>query len=126
MIPIDLGQLMQAAAAANAPKTGVKSRVKHAHAFVYMMRTTGTIHVIDGAVPPVERDASQPERRAYNNALELLANFFSGEISTEAGDDDDELPGPDFAVKLPRMDGPPEVCSPAPDIVSPGDLVTTR
>lgn len=109
---MSLEDLMNAVAPQGQRTNGVKSRVKHAHAFVCLMRSTGVIHIAEGLLPPIERQISEPERRAYNSALELLANFFSGEITVD-GPGDEDLPGEDLAVKFPPAPPTPEAAAPA-------------
>lgn len=101
------------------------SRVGMAFNLVSLMRQSAFVHSgIDG-VGPSERKMSQFELGAYNQSLETLRLWISGE-SFGVQVDDDDLPGPDLAVKLPPMIEPPDTSAPAPAMVSVGQLCTSR
>lgn len=123
MVPVNLSELAEL----HVEKSVLNLRVDIAFKLVELMRHTGVFHSVDGNLPPVERCVSKGEKRAYNASLELLAQFINGEITIGGQVDDEDLPGPDLAVKYPPVTDPPgSGAFPAPDIVSVGDLVTNR
>lgn len=80
---------------------------------------------IDG-VPDVLVTRSPQELAAYNGALEFYRAYMAGEFDLDHRlIDDNDLPGPDLAVRYPKVN-PPEPTSPAPVMQSCGELFTTR
>lgn len=124
IIPINLNEAADQAI----ERSAFRMRVGIAMRTIELLRTTGVLHSCDGMLPPVERTVSDHERRAYNNSLDFIANFVSGELEAAGTDlDDDDLPGPDMAVRYPRVTNPTSGGAfPAPEMVSTGTIATNH